>query len=337
MIGHANGLYVRATRMLVAVVLSSAAVLCLLADPYSAKAAEYVEGAAVFDLGMGARPLALGGAYTGFAVDVNALYYNPAGLARQEGFTVASTYEQRLLGAGFGSLGLCVPPFGVGVQYLRFKDIPEIDDTGAVTGVFDFSAWGFSVSAGIGLQDLLSGGEVRGGRQLAAGIRLKAYTAATVEAASGAGASFDVSLLFGGELSSVSSGEALVAGMGVVIENIASRPITFSSGHEEDWPLEAVFGGSLEIPGWAVATVDVATCGDVGIGLEVTPADTLALRIGARYEGLWMWSVGAGAQADAVRIDLAYVNHGNLGPQLRGSFAIRWQPGGRLRSHLANP
>ena len=39
-------------------------------------------GAAFLKIGTGARPAALGGAYTALADDVNAIYYNPGALAR---------------------------------------------------------------------------------------------------------------------------------------------------------------------------------------------------------------------------------------------------------------
>ncbi|MBI5244034.1 MAG: UPF0164 family protein, partial [Elusimicrobia bacterium] len=43
--------------------------------------AETKTGAAFLKIGTGARAEAMGGAYTAIADDVNALYYNPGGLA----------------------------------------------------------------------------------------------------------------------------------------------------------------------------------------------------------------------------------------------------------------
>ena len=41
-------------------------------------------GAAFLKLGMGARPVGLGGAFTAISNDVNAIAYNPAGIAQLE-------------------------------------------------------------------------------------------------------------------------------------------------------------------------------------------------------------------------------------------------------------
>jgi long-subunit fatty acid transport protein len=40
----------------------------------------------IYDLGMGARPMAMGGAFSAVADDESALLYNPAGLATLDGF-----------------------------------------------------------------------------------------------------------------------------------------------------------------------------------------------------------------------------------------------------------
>jgi hypothetical protein len=46
------------------------------------------------DLGMGARALGMGDAFTGLADDGRAVYYNPAGLARQSRAEVAADYAK---------------------------------------------------------------------------------------------------------------------------------------------------------------------------------------------------------------------------------------------------
>lgn len=67
--------------------------------------------AAFVDIGIGARPLALGGAYSAVASDVNAVFWNPAGLAEMQGKAVDFSYVNQFgliaynsLAAGF-SLG----------------------------------------------------------------------------------------------------------------------------------------------------------------------------------------------------------------------------------------
>jgi tetratricopeptide (TPR) repeat protein len=55
------------------------------------------------DLGMGARPIGMGNAYTALADDVNAIYYNPAGLAQLDESQFTSGYGKLYWGLDDGS------------------------------------------------------------------------------------------------------------------------------------------------------------------------------------------------------------------------------------------
>jgi len=55
------------------------------------------------DLGVGARPIGMGNAYTGLADDVNAIYYNPAGLAQLDESQFTSGYGKLYWGLDDGS------------------------------------------------------------------------------------------------------------------------------------------------------------------------------------------------------------------------------------------
>lgn len=54
--------------------------------------------AAYYDIGVGARPLGLGGAFVAIADDTNASYYNAAGLAYVEDIQLGATHAQRFNG-----------------------------------------------------------------------------------------------------------------------------------------------------------------------------------------------------------------------------------------------
>jgi hypothetical protein len=70
------------------------------------------------DVGMGARPIALGGAYTGLADDASAVFTNPAGLARQNNISFVSMSTQILNTVDYKLIGFTCPTqygqFGVG-------------------------------------------------------------------------------------------------------------------------------------------------------------------------------------------------------------------------------
>lgn len=69
-------------------------------------------------LGVGARPVAMGQAFTAVADDANALFYNPAGLALNSQFDLNITACQMLRGVSYFSGGLTAPflkMFGAGL------------------------------------------------------------------------------------------------------------------------------------------------------------------------------------------------------------------------------
>ncbi|MBN2414048.1 type IX secretion system membrane protein PorP/SprF [candidate division KSB1 bacterium] len=61
--------------------------------------------AAYVDIGYGARPMGMGGAYTGFSDDVNSVFWNPAGLTlmRESQFTAMYTKQMGLIPYGLAA------------------------------------------------------------------------------------------------------------------------------------------------------------------------------------------------------------------------------------------
>ena len=98
------------------------AVALALTLPAQAQAASLRSGAVFLKIGTGARPAAMGGAYTALADDVNALYYNPGGLAQLKMRELGATHTEWLLGSRFDFIGYAQPTkigtFGLGVTRL---------------------------------------------------------------------------------------------------------------------------------------------------------------------------------------------------------------------------
>jgi hypothetical protein len=104
-------------------------------------------------INMGARAMAMGGAFTGLADDACALYYNPAGIAALPGKRFIGGYHNYVAEIQSGFLGAVFPLAGghavaVHADYLNYGEFIQTDTTGARTGTFSGSDMYLAVSYG---------------------------------------------------------------------------------------------------------------------------------------------------------------------------------------------
>ena len=301
--------------------MGTALVLLLTA---SASGEEYSNVASMFDLGMGARPLAMGGAFVGLADDGNALFYNSAGLAWIEDLSLLSSYEVRLGTASYGHLSTTFPHFGLGVHYFDFGEVPETDEFGNVLGTFNYRNYAFVAAAGTKAADLPYLTRMPFAENIGFGLKAKVLKISTLEPGSGTGFSLDLSFLFRSDSPSLRMPFITGYGLGLVIENFIGPPVRYGSGHQEPWPRKATAGIAVELLDQVVLATDVGTDDCVGLGVEWTPISAVSLRTGLKYEGIWMWSLGMGARFRNFAFDYAVVIHPYLNNQLRGSLTVSW-------------
>ncbi|OGS43922.1 MAG: hypothetical protein A2539_03545 [Elusimicrobia bacterium RIFOXYD2_FULL_34_15] len=98
-------------------------------------------GAQFLKVGMGARPLAMAGAFSAVSDDINSIYYNPASLTRSEKREVSATYLKYFedVNAGFlGYSGIINTKhyIGIGLTYLQANNIDKRDINEAELGEF---------------------------------------------------------------------------------------------------------------------------------------------------------------------------------------------------------
>lgn len=116
-------------------------------------------------MGIGARPLGMGGAFTAVADDANASYWNPAGLGQIEKKEIKSMYailsEERSLNflnyvhpLWHGTPGISIISAGV-------KDIKGYDQGGNFTKDFDYSSYVLLLSYGRKVEDVSVGGNLK--------------------------------------------------------------------------------------------------------------------------------------------------------------------------------
>jgi long-subunit fatty acid transport protein len=112
-------------------------IVALLMAGTSAKAAET---AAFLKLGVGARAVAMGGAYTAIADDVNAMAWNPAGLALLGKRELGAMHAELAQQTRYDFVGFAQPSkygtFAAGVVYLGHGSIEGRDANGAPTGSY---------------------------------------------------------------------------------------------------------------------------------------------------------------------------------------------------------
>jgi len=300
----------------ITVVLLCLFVLPLIATPYTNVGEAY-------ELGMGARPLAMGGAFVGLIDDKSAVFSNPANLAWGEKLTVLSTLQTRLATASCGNILASFNNFAIGVHYFDFGDVPETDELGNLTGYFSYRNYTFVAGAGlkINLPSLVRMGL---GENLGCGVRAKLFKTETLTPGNTTGVSVDVSLLFHGELSNTRGSPIEGYALGLLFENLVGTPISYGSGHQEELPKRATIGGSLLLTNHAIISVDLTSTQDVHLGVEWTPNPALSIRGGVKNEGVWTWSAGLGLLVRDFTLDLAIVSHPYLNKQFRGSLGVSW-------------
>lgn len=96
---------------------------------------------AFLKINVSARPVAMGGAFTGLADDESALYYNPAGIGLLENDRFLFGYHDYFAGMQSGFIGYVHPldythVVGVYASYLNYGDMIAADSLGNQTGTF---------------------------------------------------------------------------------------------------------------------------------------------------------------------------------------------------------
>jgi hypothetical protein len=304
------------------ILLASILALGLGALPLHAE--PFANAAAVLELGMGVRVLALGGAFVGLADDESSLFYNPAGLAWNDGLSLLSTYEVRPLTAGYGHISAVRGNLGLGIHYFDFGNVPETDEFGNIVGTFSYRNLALVAGAGVSASNLPYLSSMPLAESVAFGLGVKLLNVDTL--APGNGIGFAVDLPFLVRIDSPQFGQPYITqfAFGVLLQNVLGMPISYESGHSEDWIKKVVMGSSVEVASQLIVDVDLASDNSIHLGLEWSPVSALSVRLGLKREGVWTGSMGIGTLFRNMAFDLALVAHPYLHNQIRGSFGVYW-------------
>jgi hypothetical protein len=261
----------------------------------------------------GARPAGMGGAFLAIAGDVDAIYYNPAGLASIDNRCASFTYLNDLLDFNTGVAGYARPKtyrgtLAIGVLYKSYGSFKKTDTQGQEIGEFSANNIALSVSYGQKVY-----------KELQAGATVK-YIRSTIDTYSSDAIAMDLGVLysFPKQMLTVAAG---LFNMGYVTSAFIQQ--------KDDLPLNARIGISKRLAHLPLLVSLVVYKYDQEkmqgcIGGEFTLAKNLFLRLGYdsmgrdfevnpskdRFAGS---ALGLGLLWDDFRFDYAFTSYGALG------------------------
>lgn len=286
-------------------------------------------------LGVGARPVAMGSAYTAVADDANALFWNPAGLGMSESFQGTLTIMELLQSVTYAGAGITTPfgkfiSAGIAGSYLTVSDTRRNPLTGKEEGSFPISD--FSVGPGLAfnpVENIAVGGAIK-----FLGSRLDSFTSYAV--------SIDAGIIY-------SPIRYFYLGSSVLH---LGTPRKFIS-HWEYQPTNLRIGAAGKIPIFEHSLIiasDVSVYSDnlptVSVGAEGKVKLTSIMKIKGRNQWLAVragyqtgynlgfgggFSFGIGyeyelATALQLVIDAVYLSYGLLGQSERVSLSLSYSP-----------
>ncbi len=310
--------------------LSLAALLCALAGPARAQFTSSYNGtttAEFLNLGVGARAVAMGQAFSAAADDATALYWNPAALTNVKGgqvtlmhaaYVASSYFDYGAVAKNLGSYGAV----GAGLQYFSLGGVNGTDASGnsiGVSGPYDLAA-----SLGYAYR-FTSPDNPLEGFSIGASGKLVQQKIVTSESAFAA----DVGVL---------SPAYLKDSLRFAFTVLNAGPAVSFDAVSDPMPLTLKVGSAYKIlPGW-LATLDIAAPRGgnpyAGVGTEYEILNdgswTMAARGGYNSQtlgsisGFSGASMGFGLGYKAGSFDYAFVPMGGLGQAHRFSVNFRF-------------
>lgn len=283
-----------------------------------APVARAAETASFLDIGVGARALGMGGAYTALADDVNSLYWNPAGLSKLEKREFTASHAELFESTRLDFLAYAHPTsqgtFAAGLTYLSQSKIEGRDSLGRPTAGFDAS------------DAALSLGYARKFEAADLGATFK-YLRSHIGSSEAQGAALDVGAKRAFDRVSV----------GAALRNLG--PGLKFADQRNDLPLRLAVGAAYKFPGGHAAAAELVNgprgAGtDASFGGEFQAVKSLYLRAGyttqtaitggSGFDAARGLTMGLGLRNEKWNLDYAVLPSGELGRSHRFSLGTRF-------------
>jgi len=302
----------------------TAVVLSLLAGFIYAE--QGTTSAAFLKLDQGARPVAMGGAFTAAADDVNAIMYNPAGLSQLKGMEATTMYSLWFDGIMYGYLAAAynagdIGTFGLGVVYVSSGTIQGWDIAGNATSSFTAGDLGINLGYGTSIN-----------KETSLGITLKIFNE-QISSSAALGFAADLGCIY-----------KIIKDLqlGVAVQNLGPK---FGFGEAFWLPIDFRLGVSYTGIRSMMLNMDyiqpIETYGILALGMEYWYRELLVLRLGFQFQGKfdlneWYQNfagpgimgslvLGAGVKIDIYEIDYAYRQYGVLGSTHRMGLTLKFK------------
>ena len=283
-------------------------ILCMVLAVSVVALADGIGAFSAFKNGIGARALAMGGAFVAVADDATAVVWNPAGLAGLEDTRLA---------------GMLTDVYGLGVEHQYFGAVTTFANLGIGLGWERAAIAGQQVEAGGTLggaftwtENAIIGSLATNVMDIAmAGANVKYYMADSGPGDTASGFGFDLGLL-------VSLGDLFV--IGVNATDLAGSSIEWAGGTTDVVSGLYKAGMAMKLAdGQFILATDIGFDGtDLGnthVGMEFQVIDELALRAGVVLTDNfsdYYFAVGAGINVAGLYVDAAYILEETLGNTL---------------------
>lgn len=292
--------------------------ICCLVHSVYAGAGE--TGAEFLLIGAGARPSAMGGAFVSVADDINAVQWNPAGMAMIRGREITATHSKWLSGINYGFVGYSHSggksgSFGISAIYLYMEDMIGRSLSGNETN--PFGAYDISINLSYGRRIL---------KDVSLGASMK-FIQQNIEEEYASNIAFD----FGG-LYEICNSKIIIGGsllnLGPKMKFVKEEfllPLTLNLGIGYKFN-STLF--ALDIK-YGIYEEDIS----LNTGAEYRLMDFFVLRGGyiirltpalRELDGITDMSAGAGFNFNDYKIDYAFVPFADLGNTHRISFTTKF-------------